>query len=94
MNKNSRDCLETVKHIDAEKVLMNRIPHKKSGGGANWIQSAIKNPGSLRSELHIPEGKKISAKKLDKALHSDNPTMRKQASLAKTLKSFHSRKRG
>lgn len=51
-----------------------------------WIQKAIKHPGALHKELGVPEGKKIPKSKMTKALHSDNPKMRKQANLAKTLR--------
>lgn len=51
-----------------------------------WIQGAIKHPGKLHRELGVPEGKKIPAKKLAKATHSKNPTIRREANLAKTLK--------
>lgn len=51
-----------------------------------WIQKAIKHPGALHKELHVPKGQKIPQSKLTKALHSDNPKMRKQANLAKTLR--------
>lgn len=63
----------------------------KRGGkaGEKWIQGAIKHPGALHRELHVPEGEKIPAKKLAKAAHSDNPKLRKQANLAKTLKRMH-----
>jgi len=53
-----------------------------------WIQKAIKHKGALREELHVPEGKKIPMKKLTKAEHSKNPTLRKRATLAKTLRGF------
>jgi hypothetical protein len=53
-----------------------------------WIQKAIKHPGALHKELHVPEGKKIPMKKLTKAEHSKNPTLRKRATLAKTLRGF------
>ena len=53
-----------------------------------WIQGAIKHPGKLHKELGIALDKKIPEKKLDKATHSKNPTIRKEAVLAKTLKSF------
>lgn len=56
-----------------------------------WIQKAIKHPGSLRKALKVPEGKKIPAKKLEKAAHSKNPTLRKKAVLAKTLKKLHNK---
>jgi len=51
-----------------------------------WIQKAIKHPGKLHRELGVPEGKKIPAKKMKKAEKSKNPTIRKEAALAKTLK--------
>ena len=55
-----------------------------------WIQKMHMKKGALRKKLgYSPEGtKNISAKKLNKASHSKNPTTRKQASLAKTLKGF------
>jgi hypothetical protein len=52
----------------------------------NFIQSAIKKPGALRKSLHVKEGKDIPASKLKKAEHSKNPTLRKRAVLAETLK--------
>lgn len=59
-----------------------------------WIQSAVKHPGALRKELHVPEGETIPAKKLAKAAHSDNPTLAKRAQLAETLKKLHKRHGG
>jgi hypothetical protein len=53
-----------------------------------WIQSAIKNKGSLHKTLGVPKDKKIPANKLIKAEHSKNPLTRKRAVLAETLKSF------
>ena len=50
-----------------------------------WIQEAIKHPGALHKELHVPEGKKIPAKTLAKA--SKKPGVEgKRARLAETLK--------
>lgn len=63
-------------------------PDYKRGGrakGGKWIQGAIKHPGALHKALHVPQGQKIPAKKLAQAAHSQNPTMRKRANLAKTL---------
>lgn len=54
-----------------------------------WIQKAIKHKGALHASLHVPEGKKIPEKKLKKAEHSKNPTTRKRANLAETLKKMH-----
>ncbi|CAB4126850.1 hypothetical protein UFOVP260_52 [uncultured Caudovirales phage] len=52
-----------------------------------WIQKAVsKHPGKLHRELGVPQGEKIPAKKLKKAEHSKNPTIRREANLAKTLK--------
>jgi hypothetical protein len=54
-----------------------------------WIQEAIKKPGALRASLHVRKGEKIPASKLKKAEHSKNPTTRKRAVLAETLKKMH-----
>jgi hypothetical protein len=43
----------------------------------------------LHKQLHVPAGEKIPAKKLEKAAHSDNPTLARRARLAKTLKHMH-----
>lgn len=59
-----------------------------------WIQSAVKHPGALRKELHVPEGETIPAKKLARAAHSDNPALAKKAQLAETLKKLHKRHGG
>jgi hypothetical protein len=53
-----------------------------------WIQSALSKKGSkgkLHRELGVPQDEKIPAKKLSKAEHSRNPTIRREANLAKTL---------
>lgn len=54
----------------------------------NWIKGAIKHPGSLHRLLGVPEGKKIPGSKMQSALHSTNPQIKKKAILAKTLSSF------
>lgn len=51
-----------------------------------FIQKAIKKPGALRKSLHVKEGEKIPESKLKKAEHSKNPTTRKRAVLAETLR--------
>ena len=51
-----------------------------------WIQGAIKHKGALHKSLHVKEGEKIPESKLKKAEHSKNPTTRKRAVLAETLK--------
>lgn len=57
-----------------------------------WIQGAIKHPGSLHKALHVKEGEKIPASKLKKAEHSKNPSLKKKAVLAETLKKMHHKK--
>ncbi len=54
-----------------------------------WIQKANMKKGALKKELGVPADKKIPEKKLNKAEKSSNPTERKRAVLAKTLKSFN-----
>lgn len=52
----------------------------------NWIQGAIKKPGALRKSLSVKAGQKIPEKKLEKAANSKNPTTKKRAVLAETLR--------
>ena len=52
-----------------------------------WIQKAIKHPGALKSALHVPEGKKIPAKKLAAAAKKPGK-LGKRARLAETLRGF------
>lgn len=51
-----------------------------------FIQKAIKRPGALHKALKVPKGEKIPEAKIEKATHSDNPRLRKQANFAKTLR--------
>jgi len=51
----------------------------------NWIAGAIKHKGSLHRSLGVPQGEKIPAKKLQRAEHSSNPSLKRKANLAKTL---------
>jgi hypothetical protein len=54
----------------------------------NSISGAIKHPGALHRELGVKQGKPIPASKLKAAEKSKNPTERKRADLAATLKKF------
>jgi hypothetical protein len=56
-----------------------------------FIQKAIKHPGALHKSLHVKEGEKIPAKKLEKAEHSSNPLLKKRAVLAETLSHMNHR---
>ena len=59
--------------------------------GKLWIQGAIKHPGILHKELHVPKGQTIPAKKLH-AAEKAGGVIAKRAHLAETLKSFHHKK--
>lgn len=54
----------------------------------HWISNAIKRPGALHRALNVPEGEKIPEKKIEKAEHSSDERVRREANLAMTLKSF------
>ncbi len=56
----------------------------------NWIKDAIKpsSKGALRKKLQAKKGHNIPLEKLEKAAKSKNPTTKKQAVLAKTLRGF------
>jgi hypothetical protein len=77
------------------RMAMERACHggREMAKGGKWIQGMHMEKGALHREMHVPEGKKIPASRLKKAEHSANPTLRKRAVLAETLKSFHSRKK-
>ncbi len=51
-----------------------------------WMQDAVKKPGALHKQLHVPMDKKIPESKLKKAEHSKNPLLKKRAVLAETFK--------
>lgn len=51
-----------------------------------WIAGAVKHKGALRKSLHMKKGENIPEKKLEKAEHSKNPTLRKRSALAETFK--------
>jgi hypothetical protein len=53
-----------------------------------WIQKAIKHPGALHEELHVPMGKKIPQAKLEKAAKHKG-VEGKRARLAENLEKMH-----
>jgi hypothetical protein len=57
-----------------------------------WIQKAIKHPGALRRAAKVKKGKKIPLKTLNRLAKKGGKTGRR-ARLAKTLRSFHRKKR-
>lgn len=59
----------------------------------HWIKDAIKKPGALRKSLGVKAGAKIPATKLAKAAKSKNPTTKKRAVLAKTLRKIAAKRK-
>lgn len=53
-----------------------------------WMQGAVKpeNKGLLREKLDAKAGKPIPEKKLEKAAHSKNTTLKHEAVLAETFR--------
>jgi hypothetical protein len=64
---------------------------KKDSMNDNWMQGTVKpeNKGKLRFKLHVKEGEKIPMKKLEKAAHSKNSTLKKEAVLAETFRKYN-----
>lgn len=61
----------------------------------NWIKKAIgSNKGALHRHLGVPEGEKIPEDKIRGALNSGDPTIRKEAQLANTLKGMKHKHKG
>ena len=55
-----------------------------------WIEKATaKNKGKLRKRLGARPGQDINAKREHAAAHSKDESLRREATLAATLKSFH-----
>lgn len=64
-------------------------------GKKMWMQEAFgKNPGGFHRSLGVPMGEKIPEKKIEKAEHSKNPKIRKQANLAEIGKRYGGHKMG
>jgi len=89
-----KDGSKSLKEVDSEKnpglaklptEVRNKMGYMKKGGSANWIQGAIKKPGSLRKTLGVKAGQKIPAAKLSAAAKKSGITGRR-ARLAITLK--------
>ncbi len=62
---------------------------------AKWIANALNKKGSrgaLHRHLGISEDQPIPEDKLNAAANSKNPTIRREAALAKTLKGMHHKK--
>ncbi len=54
----------------------------------HWIKGAIKHPGALRADLHVPKGKTIPVSKLRRAAKEPG-VLGRRARLAIILKGLH-----
>lgn len=55
-----------------------------------WIKAAVaEGKGKLHEKLGVDKDKKIPEAKLDAATHSSDPTEKKEAVLAKTMRGFN-----
>lgn len=59
-----------------------------------WMKEATENKGGLHRSLGVQMGKKIPVKKIEKAAHSKNPKIKKEAILAETLAKHRPHKMG
>jgi len=89
-----KDGGKSLKEVDSEKnpglsklptEVRNKMGYMKKGGSTNWIQGAIKKPGSLKKSLGVKKGEKIPASKLAAAAKKPGK-LGKRARLAQTLK--------
>ena len=89
-----KDGGKSLKKVDSEKnpglsklpaEVRNKMGYMKKGGSTNWIQGAIKKPGSLKKSLGVKKGEKIPASKLAAAAKKPGKLGRR-ARLAQTLK--------
>ena len=82
-----------ISRSSVRQQIMKPPTKRKSKSKSGWIKKAIKRPGALRAKLKVKPGKKITQAQLKKALRSKNPTTRRQANLAKTLKSLRKKRK-
>jgi len=65
-----RDALNYETHAEGDSV------------GNHWMQNVHPKKGALHKMMHIPQGKKIPTRALEKATHAKSPLERKRANLA------------
>lgn len=72
------------------------MPKKKTSTKRKWMKKAFsKHEGKLHKRLHVPQDEKIPASKLEKATHSSDASLKREAVLAKTAGRYagHHRKK-
>lgn len=83
-------CSVSDGELEGTRPTGGRMARKHGGrADAHWIADAVEHKGALHRSLHVPEGEKIPAKKLEKAEHSSNKMVAKRAHLAETLRDMH-----
>jgi len=83
-----QNIAKRLNQIDGDKAI-NEDYSPVNEKGEKWIQKAVKHPGGLHRALHVPADEPIPAGKLERATHSSDPKIKKQAVLARTLKGLH-----
>jgi hypothetical protein len=94
LNRSLKDQMHKKCRMAKGGEVHTRRSREDSSEDNRWIQSAINpsNKGALHRELKVPMGEKIPEKKLAKAEHSRDPSIRRRAVLAATLRSFKHKK--
>jgi hypothetical protein len=65
----------------------------KTATKRKWMAKAFsKHPGKLHERLHVPEGEPIPESKLEKATHSSDLGLKREAVLAETAKRYAGRR--
>jgi hypothetical protein len=65
---------------------------KKVPTKGKWMAKAFeKHPGKLHQQLHVPEGETIPQSELEKATHSSDAGLKREAVLALTARRYAGR---
>ena len=83
--KQTHDSYAAGKVSKVHKFKVASHIHEEALDEKNWIAGAVKHPGALHKQLHVPAGEKIPAGKLNAAAEKGGK-LGQRARLAKTLK--------
>jgi hypothetical protein len=83
--KQTHDSYAAGKVSKVHKFKVASHIHEETLDEKNWIAGAVKHPGALHKQLHVPAGEKIPAGKLNAAAEKGGK-LGQRARLAKTLK--------
>lgn len=84
------DKMDEAKHLRSGRAESGKEDRASGGRVHSGSLEGLKDmkKGALRKSLHVKEGENIPEKKLEKAEHSDNPTLRRRAVLARTMRGW------